>query len=159
MQKDDYSGRNVHYGVREHGMGAIVNGLCLHGLKAFGSTFFNFSDYMKGAMRLASIMHLPAIFVFTHDSIGLGEDGPTHQPVEQLAHLRATPNHYVVRPGRCERDRAGLALRDRADLDARCRSSSAARACRSGTRPACPATRSTAAPTCCASPTRTPSPT
>ena len=98
VQKDDYSGRNVHYGVREHGMGAIVNGLCLHGLKAFGSTFFNFSDYMKGAMRLASIMHLPAIFVFTHDSIGLGEDGPTHQPVEQLAHLRATPNHYVVRP-------------------------------------------------------------
>ena len=98
VQRDDYSGRNVHYGVREHGMGAIVNGLCLHGLKAFGSTFFNFSDYMKGAMRLASIMHLPAIFVFTHDSIGLGEDGPTHQPVEQLAHLRATPNHYVVRP-------------------------------------------------------------
>ena len=98
VQRDDYSGRNVHYGVREHGMGAIVNGLCLHGLKAFGSTFFNFSDYMKGAMRLASIMHLPAIFVFTHDSIGLGEDGPTHQPVEQLAHLRAVPNHYVVRP-------------------------------------------------------------
>ena len=98
VQKGDYSGRNVHYGVREHGMGAIVNGLTLHGLRAFGSTFFNFSDYMKGAIRLAAIMELPAIFVFTHDSIGLGEDGPTHQPIEQLAHLRATPNLYMVRP-------------------------------------------------------------
>jgi transketolase len=98
VRKGDYSGRNVHYGVREHGMGAIVNGLCLHGLKAFGSTFFTFSDYMKGAIRLAALMHLPAIHVFTHDSIGLGEDGPTHQPIEQLAHLRATPNLYMVRP-------------------------------------------------------------
>jgi transketolase len=98
VAKGDYGGRNVHYGVREHGMGAIVNGLCLHGFKAFGSTFFNFSDYMKGAIRLSAIMELPAIFVFTHDSIGLGEDGPTHQPIEQLAHLRATPNLYMVRP-------------------------------------------------------------
>jgi transketolase len=98
VRKGDYSGRNVHYGVREHGMGAIVNGLCLHGLKGFGSTFFTFSDYMKGAIRLAALMHLPAIHVFTHDSIGLGEDGPTHQPIEQLAHLRATPNLYMVRP-------------------------------------------------------------
>ncbi|HEV3377055.1 MAG TPA: transketolase [Thermoleophilaceae bacterium] len=98
VTKGDHSGRNVHYGVREHGMGAIVNGLCLHGLKAFGSTFFTFSDYMKGAIRLAALMHLPAIHVFTHDSIGLGEDGPTHQPIEQLAHLRATPNLYMVRP-------------------------------------------------------------
>jgi transketolase len=98
VQKGDYSGRNVHYGVREHGMGAVVNGLTLHGLRAFGSTFFNFSDYMKGAIRLSAIMELPAIYVFTHDSIGLGEDGPTHQPVEQLAHLRATPNLYMVRP-------------------------------------------------------------
>jgi transketolase len=96
--KGSYAGRNVHYGVREHGMGAMVNGLCLHGLKAFGSTFFNFSDYMKGAIRLGAIMELPAIYVFTHDSIGLGEDGPTHQPIEQLAHLRATPNLYMVRP-------------------------------------------------------------
>jgi transketolase len=98
VEKGDYSGRNVHYGVREHGMGAIVNGLCLHGLKAFGSTFFTFSDYMKGAIRLAALMQLPAIHVFTHDSIGLGEDGPTHQPIEQLAHLRAVPNLYMVRP-------------------------------------------------------------
>jgi transketolase len=96
--KGSYAGRNVHYGVREHGMGAIVNGLCLHGLKAFGSTFFTFSDYMKGAIRLGAIQHLPAIYVFTHDSIGLGEDGPTHQPIEQLAHLRAVPNLYMVRP-------------------------------------------------------------
>ncbi|MGH2742168.1 MAG: transketolase [Thermoleophilaceae bacterium] len=98
VRKGEYAGRNVHYGVREHGMGAIVNGLCLHGLKAFGSTFFTFSDYMKGSIRLAALMRLPAIFVFTHDSIGLGEDGPTHQPIEQLAHLRATPNLYMVRP-------------------------------------------------------------
>jgi transketolase len=98
VAKGDYSGRNVHYGVREHGMGAIVNGLNLHGLRAFGSTFFNFLDYMKGAVRLAALMRLPSIFVFTHDSIGLGEDGPTHQPVEQLAILRATPNTYAVRP-------------------------------------------------------------
>jgi transketolase len=96
--KGSYAGRNVHYGVREHGMGAIVNGLNLHGLKAFGSTFFTFSDYMKGAIRLGALQHLPAIYVFTHDSIGLGEDGPTHQPIEQLAHLRAVPNLYMVRP-------------------------------------------------------------
>jgi transketolase len=98
VERGDYSGRNVHYGVREHGMTAIVNGLVLHGLRAFGSTFFNFSDYMKGALRMAAIMELPAIAVFTHDLIGLGEDGPTHQPIEQLAHLRATPNLYMVRP-------------------------------------------------------------
>ena len=98
VTRDDYSGRNVHYGVREHGMGAVVNGLNLHGVRAFGSTFFNFLDYMKGAVRLAALMHLPVIQVYTHDSIGLGEDGPTHQPVEQLAHLRATPNINAVRP-------------------------------------------------------------
>jgi transketolase len=98
VAKGDYSGRNIHYGVREHAMGAIVNGLNLHGLRAFGSTFFNFSDYMKAPMRLAAIMDLPSLYVFTHDSIGLGEDGPTHQPIEQLAHLRATPNLYMIRP-------------------------------------------------------------
>jgi transketolase len=97
--RHSFAGRNVHYGVREHAMGAIVNGLNLHGLRAFGSTFFNFLDYMKGAVRLAALMHLPAIFVYTHDSIGLGEDGPTHQPIEQLATLRAQPNTYAVRPG------------------------------------------------------------
>ena len=99
VTRSDYSGRNVHYGVREHAMGAVVNGLVLHGLRAFGSTFFNFLDYMKGAVRLASLMEIPSIWVYTHDSIGLGEDGPTHQPVEQLATLRAQPNTYCVRPG------------------------------------------------------------
>jgi transketolase len=98
VTRHDYSGRNVHYGVREHGMGTIVNGLVLHRLRAFGSTFFNFLDYQKPAVRLASLMEIPSIFVYTHDSIGLGEDGPTHQPVEQLAILRAQPNMYCVRP-------------------------------------------------------------
>jgi transketolase len=79
-------------------MGAIVNGLVLHGLRAFGAGFLIFSDYMKGSIRLAALMHIPSVFVFTHDSIGLGEDGPTHQPIEQLATLRATPNLNVVRP-------------------------------------------------------------
>ena len=111
VERGDYGGRNVHYGVREHGMGAIVNGLNLHGLRAFGSTFFNFSDYMKGAMRLAALMHLPVDPVFTHDSIGLGEDGPTHQPVEQLAHLRATPNLDVVRPAGANETALALAVR------------------------------------------------
>ena len=94
----DYAGRNLHFGVREHGMGAIVNGLTLHDLRGYGATFLIFSDYMKAAIRLAAVMRIPSIFVFTHDSIGLGEDGPTHQPIEQLAMLRATPNLYVVRP-------------------------------------------------------------
>jgi transketolase len=98
VEAGDYGGRNFHFGIREHAMGAIVNGLVLHGLRAFGAGFLIFSDYMKGAIRLAAVMRIPSIFVFTHDSIGLGEDGPTHQPIEQLATLRATPNVDVVRP-------------------------------------------------------------
>ncbi len=94
-----YAGRNLHFGVREHAMGAILNGLAAHGgLIPYGATFLIFSDYMRPAMRLASIMRLPALYVFTHDSIALGEDGPTHQPVEQLANLRAIPGLVVVRP-------------------------------------------------------------
>jgi transketolase len=93
-----YGGRNLHFGIREHAMGATVNGLVLSGFKAFGSGFLIFSDYMKASIRLASVMRIPSIFIFTHDSIGLGEDGPTHQPIEQLAMLRAQPNLYVVRP-------------------------------------------------------------
>jgi len=93
-----YGGRNLHFGIREHAMGAIVNGLTLSGFRAYGAGFLIFSDYMKAAIRLAAIMGLPSTFVFTHDSIGLGEDGPTHQPIEQLATLRATPNLDVVRP-------------------------------------------------------------
>ena len=98
VSESNYAGRNVHYGVREHAMGGIVNGLNLHYVRAFGSTFFNFLDYMKASVRLAGLMRLPVIHVYTHDSIGLGEDGPTHQPIEQLAHLRATPFVYAVRP-------------------------------------------------------------
>jgi transketolase len=93
-----YGGRLLHFGIREFGMGAAVNGLALSGFKAFGSGFLIFSDYMKAAIRLASVMRIPSIFIFTHDSIGLGEDGPTHQPIEQLAMLRAQPNLHVVRP-------------------------------------------------------------
>ena len=93
-----YRGRNLHFGVREHAMGAIVNGLALHNLRAYGSTFLVFSDYTRASMRLAALMGLPSIFVFTHDSIGLGEDGPTHQPIEQLAGLRAMPGLAVIRP-------------------------------------------------------------
>ena len=98
VARGEFEGRNVHYGVREHAMAGIVNGLNLHMVRAFGSTFFNFLDYQKASLRLAALMRLPAIAVFTHDSIGLGEDGPTHQPIEQLAHLRATPFVYAVRP-------------------------------------------------------------
>ena len=95
----DSPGRNLHFGVREHAMGAIVNGLALHGgVVPYGSTFLIFSDYMKPPIRLAALSELHSLFVFTHDSIGLGEDGPTHQPVEQLAGLRAIPGLVVFRP-------------------------------------------------------------
>ena len=98
VEDNAYAGRNMHFGIREHAMGAIVNGLTLHYFRGYGSTFFTFSDYMRGSIRLAALMKLPSIFVFTHDSIGLGEDGPTHQPIEQLAGLRAMPVLRVVRP-------------------------------------------------------------
>jgi transketolase len=92
-------GRNFHFGVREHAMGSALNGMILHGgLRVYGGTFLIFSDYMRPAIRLAALMHQPVIYVFTHDSIGLGEDGPTHQPIEQLAALRAIPGLWVVRP-------------------------------------------------------------
>lgn len=94
-----YEGRNIRFGVREHGMGSIMNGMALHGgLIPYGGTFLIFSDYMKPAIRLAAMMGLQVIYVFTHDSIGLGEDGPTHQPIEQLASLRSIPNLVVIRP-------------------------------------------------------------
>ena len=94
-----WAGRNVHFGVREHAMGSICNGIAAHGgLLPFASTFLMFSDYIRPPMRLASLMHLPVKYVFTHDSIGLGEDGPTHQPVEHLASLRAIPGLIVLRP-------------------------------------------------------------
>jgi transketolase len=96
---NQYKGRNIHFGVREHAMGAAVNGMVLSKLRAFSATFFNFSDYMRPAMRLGALMEVPAIYIFTHDSIGVGEDGPTHEPVEQLAAFRAMPNMQVLRPG------------------------------------------------------------
>ena len=105
-----YQGRNVHFGVREHAMGAILNGMAVHGgLIPFGATFLVFSDYIRPAIRLAALMEQRVIYVFTHDSIGVGEDGPTHQPVEQLAVLRAIPNLVVIRP--CDANETALAWR------------------------------------------------
>ena len=95
----DWYGRTLHFGIREHGMGAILNGIVLHGgTRPYGGTFLVFSDYMRPAVRLAALMKLPVVYVWTHDSIGLGEDGPTHQPVEHLTALRAIPGLDVVRP-------------------------------------------------------------
>jgi len=99
FQPGTFGGRNIHFGVREHAMGAMVNGMALSKLRAYSSTFFNFSDYMRPAMRLGALMEIPTMYIFTHDSIGVGEDGPTHQPIEQLASLRAMPNMLVLRPG------------------------------------------------------------
>ena len=93
-----YAGRNFHFGIREHAMGAVLNGLSLSKVRPYGSSFLIFSDYAKPAIRLSALMEIPVIYIFTHDSIGLGEDGPTHQPVEQLASLRAVPNLIVFRP-------------------------------------------------------------
>jgi transketolase len=99
LSADNYAGTYVHYGVREHGMGAMLNGMYLHGgIRPYGGTFLVFSDYMRGAVRLSALMGIPVIYVFSHDSIGLGEDGPTHQPIEHLAALRAIPNLNVYRP-------------------------------------------------------------
>ncbi len=99
FSRDNRAGRMFHFGVREHAMGSILNGIVVHGgLRPFGATFLTFSDYMKPAIRLAALMKLPAIYVFTHDSIYLGADGPTHQPIEHLAALRAIPNTLVLRP-------------------------------------------------------------
>ncbi len=99
FQKDSYGGRNFHYGVREHAMGSIVNGMAVFGgIIPYGATFLVFADYMRPAIRLAALSHYPSIFIFTHDSVGLGEDGPTHQPIEQLTSLRIIPNLVVLRP-------------------------------------------------------------
>ena len=95
---DNHAGRNFHFGVREHAMGAVLNGMSLSKLRAYGSGFLIFSDYARPAIRLSALMEIPTIHIFTHDSIGVGEDGPTHQPVEQLASLRAIPGLIVLRP-------------------------------------------------------------
>jgi len=99
FEAGQYDGRNFHFGIREHGMGAIVNGMTLSKVRAYGSTFFIFTDYMKPPMRLSALMEIPAIWIYTHDSIGLGEDGPTHQSIEQLATMRAVPHLTLIRPG------------------------------------------------------------
>jgi transketolase len=98
FEAENYAGRNFHFGIREHAMGAVLNGMSLVKVRAFGSGFFIFVDYMRGSLRLSAFMELPVIYVFTHDSIGVGEDGPTHQPIEQLAHMRAMPGLIVIRP-------------------------------------------------------------
>ena len=96
---ENFGGRNMHFGIREHGMAAALNGMALSGVRPYGATFFVFSDYLRPSMRLSALMHLPTIYVFTHDSIGVGEDGPTHQPVEHLAAARSIPGLIVLRPG------------------------------------------------------------
>lgn len=109
FQAGHYAGRNFHFGIREHAMGAICNGLSLSGLKAYGATFFVFTDYMRPSMRLAALMNLPVFWILTHDSIGVGEDGPTHQPIEHLAALRSIPNLLVIRP--CDANEVAEAYR------------------------------------------------
>src|SRR6185503_13701981 len=99
FEADSPSGKNLHYGIREHAMGAVVNGLSLSKLRAFGATFFIFSDYARPAIRLSALMEIPTLMIFTHDAMGDGEDGPTHQPIEQLASLRAMPGMTLFRPG------------------------------------------------------------
>ena len=98
FEADTYGGRNLHFGIREHAMGAVLNGLALSKIRAYGSSFLIFSDYMKPPIRLGALMQLPVVYIFTHDSIGLGQDGPTHQPVEQLIALRAIPGLVTLRP-------------------------------------------------------------
>jgi transketolase len=98
FQAESSGGRNLHFGIREHAMGAVLNGMALVKVRAYGSTFMIFSDYAKPAIRLSALMELPVVYVFTHDSIGVGEDGPTHQPIEQLATLRSIPGLVVLRP-------------------------------------------------------------
>ena len=105
VQATSLGHRNLHFGIREHAMGAMLNGMSLHGgMRPFGGTFLVFSDYMRPAIRLAALMEQPVIYVFTHDSVWVGEDGPTHQPIEHLMALRAIPGLVVLRPCRCQRD-------------------------------------------------------
>ena len=114
FEPNQYDGRNFHFGIREHAMGAIVNGMTLSDLRGYGSTFLVFSDYMKGAIRLSALMDIPSLWIFTHDSIGLGEDGPTHQPIEQLIGLRAIPGLMVLRP--CDANEVAESWRIMAEL-------------------------------------------
>jgi transketolase len=128
IKNGDFSGRNIHFGIREHAMGAIANGIALSGLKTFASTFMVFSDYLRPSVRMSAMMGLPVHYIFTHDSIGVGEDGPTHQPIEQIAALRAIPNIDIIRPADANevsalwhhilnlKDRPAITLLSRQDL-------------------------------------------
>ena len=118
FEADDHGGRNFHFGIREHAMGSICNGMSVSKLRPYGSGFLIFSDYMKAPIRLSALMELPVVFIFTHDSIGVGEDGPTHQPVEQVVGLRGIPGLIVLAPGRRQRGRRGVARRARAQAPA-----------------------------------------
>ena len=109
FEAGEYGGRNLHFGIREHAMGSIVNGMATYGLRSYGSGFLIFSDYMKAPIRLSAIMELPVIYIFTHDSIGVGEDGPTHQPIEQISTLRAIPGLHTIRP--CDANEVAAAWR------------------------------------------------
>ena len=147
-----HAGRNVPFGIREHAMGAIVNGAAAHGgiVKPYGSTFLIFSDYMRPAVRLSALMGLPVVWVWTHDSVGLGEDGPTHQPVEHYAALRAIPHLWVIRPPTPNETVAGVAGRARARGRPGRAAALRARTSRRSTAPRSPAPRAcSAAPTCC----------
>jgi len=116
ISAENYAGRYIHFGIREHAMASIINGMNVHGgLRAYGGTFLIFSDYMRPAIRLSALMNVPSLFVFTHDGIGLGEDGPTHQPIEHLAALRAIPNLAVFRPA--DANETILAWKTMAEMD------------------------------------------
>ena len=121
FEPQNYGGRNLHYGIREHGMAAVVNGMSLSKLRPFGATFFIFSDYARASIRLSALMEIPTLMVFTHDAMGDGEDGPTHQPIEQLASLRAMPGMTLLRPGDAnevtEAYRVALTFKHRPSLD------------------------------------------
>ena len=129
----DPGGRNFHFGIREHAMGAILNGMSLSKVRPFGSGFLIFSDYCRPTIRLSALMEIPVIYIFTHDSIGVGEDGPTHQPVEHLASLRAIPGLLTIRPGRRQRGRRGVADDHAAAPRAGGARAAAARRCRRST--------------------------
>ena len=120
FERGNYASRNLHFGIREHGMCSILNGIAVHGgFIPYGSSFMVFTDYCRGSIRLSALMGLQVIYVFTHDSIGVGEDGPTHQPIEHLTSLRAIPESDRHPAGRRERSRRGLARRDDAYQRAR----------------------------------------
>ncbi len=133
FEAGSYGGRNLHFGIREHAMGSICNGIALSGLRPYGSGFLIFSDYMKPPIRLAAIMELPVIYIFTHDSIGVGEDGPTHQPIEQLIALRAIPGMIVLRPADANEVAEAWRVAMQHRTTSRSRSRSAARRCRPST--------------------------